>query len=147
MSIAPISLATPAASTEATSSATTTSTSETKNAMNADMFMKLLVTQLTNQDPSSPMDSTQMIAQTTQLAMMEKLTELSKTGTENFSLQMRTAAASMLGQQVSYEGDDGQTVTGTATAVSFASGVPVVTIGTKNVPLDVISGIARTSAS
>lgn len=143
MSITPISATTPAATTEATTSATATTASDSKNSMNADMFMKLLITQLTNQDPSSPMDSTQMIAQTTQLAMMEKLTELSDTGTENFSLQMRTAAAAMLGQQVSYEGDDGETVTGTATAVSFASGVPVVTVGTKNVPLDVISGIAR----
>ena len=53
------------------------------------MFMNLLVTQLQNQDPSSPMDTNQMIAQTTQLAMMEKLTDMTTTSQENFSLQMR----------------------------------------------------------
>lgn len=116
------------------------------NDMNGDMFMKLLVTQLTNQDPSSPMDSTQMISQTTQLAMMEKLTELTKSGTENFSLQMRSAAASLLGQQVTYKGIDGADATGTVSAVSYAAGVPVVTVGAAQVSLDAISGVRRTGS-
>jgi flagellar basal-body rod modification protein FlgD len=117
-----------------------------KQTMDSEVFMSLLVTQLRNQDPSSPMDTNQMISQTTQLAMMEKLTELSKTGTENFSLQMRMAAAALVGQDVSYEGEEG-TITGVATAVSYAGPIPTVTVGGKEVPLDVISGVATHSAS
>ena len=112
-----------------------------KQSLDADAFMTLLVTQLSNQDPSSPMDTNQMIGQTTQLAMMEKLTELTTTGQEDFSLQMRIAASGILGQEVSYVGPDGKTVTGVATAVSFATGVPRVTVGGTDVALDVISGI------
>ena len=114
-----------------------------KQTLDSDAFMSLLVAQLTNQDPSSPMDTNQMIGQTTQLAMMEKLTELSTTGTEGFSLQMRVAATTLLGQQVSYAGADGARITGTATAVSFATAVPQVTVGGATVALDAVSGIAR----
>lgn len=112
-----------------------------KQEMDGEMFLSLLVTQLQNQDPSSPMDTNQMISQTTQLAMMEQITALTTTGTENFSLQMRMAAAALIGQDVSYTGADGETVTGVASAVSYAGPVPQVTIDGVAVPLDTISGV------
>jgi flagellar basal-body rod modification protein FlgD len=115
--------------------------------MDSEVFMSLLVAQLRNQDPSSPMDTNQMIAQSTQLAMMEKLTDLSSTSNESFSLQMRVAASGLVGKDVSYENDKGDTVTGVATAVSFAGPVPVVTVGGKDIPLDAISGVATRPAA
>ncbi|HAM25372.1 MAG TPA: flagellar hook capping protein [Microbacteriaceae bacterium] len=115
-------------------------------AMDSEVFMKLLVTQLRNQDPSAPMDTNAMIAQTTQLSMMEKMTELSTTSTEDFSLQMRMAAANIVGKQVTYTGKDGATVTGTAKSVSFAGSVPQVSVGGVDVALDLISGITTASA-
>ena len=110
--------------------------------MDSEVFMNLLVTQLRNQDPSSPMDTNQMISQTTELATMEKLTSMDKTSTENFSLQMRIAAATMLGQSISWKDSDGTHHTGVADSVSFAQGTPQVKVGDQTVPLDVISGIA-----
>ena len=112
-----------------------------KQEMDGEMFLSLLVTQLQNQDPSSPMDTNQMISQTTQLAMMEQITALTTTGTENFSLQMRMAAAALIGQDVSYTDSDGETVTGVASAVSYAGPVPQVTIDGVSIPLDTISGV------
>ncbi|MFJ7287045.1 flagellar hook assembly protein FlgD [Curtobacterium sp. NPDC098951] len=113
--------------------------------MDSEVFMKLLVTQLQNQDPSSPMDTNQMISQQTQLAMMEQITNQTTTANENFSLQMRIAAANLVGKQVSYtDATSGTTITGTATAVSYAQSVPTVTVNGKEVNLDVISGIKTT---
>jgi len=112
-----------------------------KQEMDAEVFMSLLVAQLRNQDPSSPMDTNQMISQTTQLAMMAKMNELTTTGQEDFSLQLRIAAASIVGKNVTYTGKDGGTVTGVASAVSFAGPVPVVSIGGVDIPLDLVSGI------
>lgn len=117
-----------------------------KQTMDSEVFMKLLVTQLRTQDPSAPMDTNQMISQTTQLSMMEKMTELSTTSTENFSLQMRIAAAAIVGKQVSYSDAAGVSHTGTASSVSFAGNVPRVKIGAIDVALDTISGITSTSA-
>ena len=119
----------------------TTPTRAPKQEMDGEMFLHLLVTQLRNQDPSSPMDTNQMISQTTQLATMERLTELARTNKEDFSLQMRTAAAALLSREVSYTGADGQTVTGIATAVSYAGAVPQVTIAGVDIALDAISGV------
>jgi len=118
-----------------------------KQTMDSEVFMHLLVTQLRNQDPSSPMDTNQMIAQTTQLAQMEKMTQMAETSTEDFSLQMRIAAASLVGKQVTYTGKDGVTVTGVAASVSFAGAVPTVSVGGVNVPLDLVSGITTVPAS
>jgi flagellar basal-body rod modification protein FlgD len=118
----------------------------TKNTMDSEMFMKLLVTQLKNQDPSTPMDTNAMMSQTTQLAMMEQVTAQTTTANENFSLQMRIAASNLVGREVSYTGPDGVEVKGTATSVSFAEAVPKVSVGGKEVALDLISGIATTKA-
>ena len=133
--------------TAATGVQSTTPTRAPKQELDSEVFMSLLVAQLTNQDPSSPMDSNQMISQTTQLAMMEKLTELTTTGQEDFSLQMRVAAAALIGHDVTYAGKDGTPVTGRVTAVSYAGGVPEVTVGGVDVLLDLISGITARPAA
>jgi len=55
---------------------------------------------------------------------------------------MRIAAAALVGKQVTYTGSDGNTVTGQATAVSYAGSVPQVTIDGKTIALDAVSGVA-----
>ena len=114
-----------------------------KQVMDSEVFMHLLVTQLRNQDPSSPMDTNQMISQTTQLAMMEQLTTMAGLDEENFSLQMRTSAAALIDQQISYLNADGVEVTGTARSVSFAGAVPTVNVDGVDVPLDAVTGINK----
>jgi flagellar basal-body rod modification protein FlgD len=119
----------------------TTPTNERKQSLDSEVFMKLLVTQLTNQDPSSPMDTNEMISQTTQLASMEQLTALATTTTENFALSMRQTAAALMGQEAQYVDAAGVEKSGIVTAVSFAAGVPLVTIGDTAVSLDSVSGL------
>ncbi|MBG6058429.1 flagellar basal-body rod modification protein FlgD [Cryobacterium sp. MP_M5] len=131
----------------ATGMYTTTPTRAPKQTLDSEAFMSLLVTQLRNQDPSSPMDTNQMISQTTQLAMMEKLSALSTTADENFSLQMRVAAAALVGQDVTYTKADGTSATGTASAVSYAGKVPQVTINGTSIALDAISGVTAHPAA
>jgi len=130
-----------AAETTGASLYSTTPVRTPKQTLDSETFMSLLVAQLRNQDPSSPMDTNQMISQTTQLAMMEKITALSETTDENFSLQMRTAAAALVGQSVTYTDAAGKSVTGLVSAVSYAGAVPQVTVGTVSVALDAISGV------
>ena len=127
--------------------ATEATTRAPKQTMDSEVFMHLLVTQLRNQDPSSPMDTNEMIAQTTQLASMEQLTAMAKMDEENFSLQMRIAAAALIGQTVTYTNDEGVSVTGTAKSVSYAAGVPTVNINGEDVLLDRISGVVDGEAA
>lgn len=115
--------------------------------MDSSMFMSLLVTQLKNQDPSAPMDTNQMMNQTVQLSMMEKMTELTADAKESFSLQMRSAAAQVIGKNVSYALADGTKRSGVASSVSFAAGTPTVAVGGVNVPLDSISGMTAAATT
>ncbi|RAX49699.1 flagellar hook capping protein [Arthrobacter sp. AQ5-05] len=103
-----------------------------KQTMDGEMFLHLLVTQLANQDPSSPMDTNDMISQTTQLASMERLNQLSATQDVSLAIQQRLAVSALIGQQITTGGDD--PVTGVVTAVSFAGVNPVVTVGDKQIP-------------
>ncbi len=114
--------------------------------MGSEVFMSLLVSQLRNQDPSSPMNTNEMIAQTTQLAMMESLVGLSRTTEENFGLQMRIAAAGIVGAEVTYRDEQGEQRTGTAGAVSFRGPVPIITVDGLELPLDAIEGIRQAGA-
>lgn len=132
----------PTAAPQATSLYTTnTPASTAKKEMDKEVFLALLVAQLRNQDPTSPMDTNEMMAQSTQLASMEQLTGLADTSRESFALQMRIAAGGLVGRQVSFVDADGVTRTGTASAVSFAAEVPTVTVGESTVPLDAVSTI------
>lgn len=120
-------------------------TGEAKQTLDNEVFLHLLVTQLRNQDPSSPMDTNQMIAQSTQLAMMEQLSALSTTGEDAFSLQMRSTAASLLGRSVDYLDADGSTHSGEVSSVSFAGAVPQLLVDGIAVRLDSILGLTAAS--
>ncbi|MCR2824528.1 flagellar hook assembly protein FlgD [Microbacterium sp. zg.Y909] len=123
------------------SAATTSLPTAPKQSLDSEVFLHLLVTQMKNQDPSSPLDTNEMMSQTTQLAMMEQLTALSDSFSESFALSMRQAAAALVGQHASYVDADGITQSGLVSKVSFEQGVPTVTIGDASVPLDAVSGV------
>ena len=66
----------------ATSSATTTTDSKVgkgMGSMDATDFLKLLTTQLTNQDPTAPMDNAKMLAQMAQFTSLSNSTEQTST--------------------------------------------------------------------
>ena len=120
---------------------TGTSTATPKKEMDKEVFLALLVAQMRYQDPTSPMDTTEMMAQSTQMATMEQLTAVADTTRESFALQMRGAASAMLGQDVSWTDADEKVRTGTVTGVDFSGSVPMVKVGDTDVPLDAISAV------
>jgi flagellar basal-body rod modification protein FlgD len=58
---------------------------------NENMFLKLLVTQLKNQDPLNPSDGTQFLSQLAQFSSLEQLTQIS---TNTAALAKTTTTAS-----------------------------------------------------
>lgn len=116
---------------------------EAKNELDSETFMNLLVAQLKYQDPSSPMSTNDMMAQTTQLASMEQLTKLTVTASENFALGMRDAAANLVGKTVTYIDGDGEIITGEVSSVRYDSMVPTVMVGEVLIPLDSVQAVVR----
>ena len=73
-----------------------------------DTFLKLLVAQLKYQNPMSPADGTQFLAQTAQFTMVEKLQEISQTEKANAAANEVLEASSMIGRRVDVATTDGK---------------------------------------
>jgi flagellar basal-body rod modification protein FlgD len=78
-----------------------------KAAEQKDMFLKLLVAQLKNQDPSSPMDQKDMMAQMAQFTSVEQMTKMVETlDTMSFNTSV-SQSVGLIGHGVDYAvGDD-----------------------------------------
>jgi flagellar basal-body rod modification protein FlgD len=89
-------------------------------------FLKLLTTQLQNQDPTQPMDNTAMIAQLAQFSALEQMTNMNTTLTSMLTQQgtsLETNAASMVGKTAVFTTDQvGLTQGANATVVANLSG-------------------------
>lgn len=57
-------------------------TSSTANGDSSSMFMQLLLAQLQNQDPMSPMDGNQLASQMVQLNLLEEVTQIQQAVTQ-----------------------------------------------------------------
>ena len=98
-------------------------------AMGKEDFLKLLVAQLKNQDPSNAQDMEGMTQQMTQFSILEQLTNLAEmTQVSTISLS-RTHAVELLGKTVTYKGGDGTLVTGVVEHVDVAGDRPTLTVG------------------
>ena len=94
------------------SSTTTTTTSNSGTATTAadmqNQFLTLLVAQLQNQDPMSPMDNAQMTSQMAQISTVtgiEKLNDTVNSVTSQFSMQQMMQGTSLIGHTVLAEGN------------------------------------------
>jgi flagellar basal-body rod modification protein FlgD len=79
-----------------------------KTAEDKDMFLKLLVAQLQNQDPLNPVEDKEFIAQLAQFTSVEELQKISSGVEEmnsNYVKQQVTTAASFMGLRISAKGD------------------------------------------
>jgi len=82
--------------TPGTTSSTTTkaaATTGSSDTLGKDDFLKLLLTELQHQDPTSPMDSDKILTQTSQLATLESSTK-TNTALDNLSTQLKESVSS-----------------------------------------------------
>ena len=116
-------------STGTTGAAATTKTDKKDPSfLGKDDFLKLLIAQLKNQDPSNAQDMESMTQQMTQFSMLEQLTNMNEaTQTANVSLA-RNHAVELLGKTVSYLSADGTVKEGVVEHVDTSASAPRLTI-------------------
>ena len=78
-------------------------------------YMKLLITQLQNQNPLEPMDNDQMASQLAQFSQLQQMETLTSSFAQVLETTQRSYAASLIGKEVTFltVSDSGDTVTHT----------------------------------
>ena len=117
--------------------------------MGKDTFLKLLVAQMRYQDPSNPVDSSQMMAQTATFSQVEKLEQLVTQNASMLVLQESATAGALVGRTATYTDTTGASKSGVVSSVRLASGdkEAVAVIGGVDVPVGRLTAIAQTAAA
>jgi flagellar basal-body rod modification protein FlgD len=111
--------------------------------MGKDEFLRMLVTEMKNQDPLNPVDNKEMIAQLAQFSSLEQMKNVSA---QVEGLRQETGLASAIGlthQPVSAELKDGGTVTGVVSRVLWKEGKLILQINDQEYPTTNIVSLAR----
>ena len=75
-------------------------TRQPQQSLGKDDFLKILITQLTYQDPTAPMEDKEFIAQMAQFSTLEQMTSMAKDFSLLTSMLMGNEASSALGKNV-----------------------------------------------
>ncbi len=89
----------------------------TSSELGKDDFLKLLITQLQNQDPTSPMENTEFIAQMAQFSSLEQMTNMSTSFTKMAAFINSSEAANTIGKKVEVNVGD-TSITGIVTGAT-----------------------------
>lgn len=98
-------------------------------AVNQQDFLKILVTQLSFQDPLKPIDNQAFIAQIAQFTALEQTRQVNDGIDTLLSIQSATQSIGLLGKTVEVNTDAGAVV-GTVSTLQFVSGQPRLVIST-----------------
>jgi flagellar basal-body rod modification protein FlgD len=108
---------------------------------NPKLFLDLLIAELQNQNPTSPTSPSTIMNQTSSLAQMEAMTQLSTNASAQQQAAQAGEATGLIGKTVAAM-VAGKPVSGTVSAVTIDStGTPSLVVGKTSVPLSAITKI------
>jgi flagellar basal-body rod modification protein FlgD len=135
--------------TNATSSSSnsTSSTATGFASLTSADFMKMLIAELQNQDPTQPMSNSDLLNQLSQMTQLQSSTELS-TAIQNLSAnQQLSTAASYIGKAIMGTDANKNSVTGIVNQAFVQNGTAFVGVGNSQVPLANITAVASAPTS
>ena len=107
----------------------TGSTNLQASSLGMEDFLKILLTQLTYQDPLKPMDNQQFMAQMAQFTSLEQTQQLNNKIATLITNQAALQSVGLIGKTVDITTSSG-TATGTVSALSLSGDAPMLTIRT-----------------
>jgi flagellar basal-body rod modification protein FlgD len=125
----------------ASSATSAASSSSGFNGLDSTAFLKLLITQLQNQDPTQPTSNEELLQQLSAMRSLQSNIELSDTLKSFASNQDLTAGASFLGKSITGTDANNNQVAGVADRVFVQDGKTILGIGNSEVPLANVSAV------
>ena len=114
---------------DATSSSSSTSTSVNRFAdMTSEEFLKVLITELQNQDPLNPSDSTKVLEQLSSIRNIESQTQLQSQLESLVSQNSVSSASRLIGQYVVGLDEDLNEVSGVVESMRIEDGEPILIV-------------------
>ncbi len=114
-------------------------------------YMKLLVTQLQNQDPMSPMDNNQMASQLTSMSELQQLENMNTSFSKVLTATQWSYGNSLLGKEVSFtDSTNASTGVSSGTVSQVAEGTDgelMLTVGSQTIGLDTLLSVQNASTS
>jgi flagellar basal-body rod modification protein FlgD len=117
----------------------------TKQNMDKDDFLKILITQLTTQDPTQPMQDKDFIAQMAQFSSLEQMTNMATSFGKVSNVISASQAVSTIGKTVEIQAN-GEMVKGQVTAVTPGQ-FPQVLVGDKYYDFGAVQKISAAEAN
>lgn len=114
--------------------------------LDRDAFLKLLVAQLKYQDPTKPADASQMLAQSAQLTMVDRLNELTSAYQASAATQRLSLAGTIVGRDITFVDADGAKLTATVQTASIEDDELTVVAGGYSVPFGAIISVHAPTA-
>ncbi len=112
-----------------------------KAELDREAFLKLLVAQLKYQDPGKPVDATQMIAQSAQLTMVDKLEQISRTLNDSALSNRLSLGSSIIGKVVTYLDDEGTTKAALVGGVAVDGTKTILRSSAGDIPLEKVLSV------
>ena len=104
-------------------------------ALDKDAFLKMLITELRMQDPLSPMQDRDFIAQLAQFSSLEQLQNMGEAFSSLEKGIWAAQAVSFIGKTVEAIDQEGEPVEGQVTSVRFGGVGPILMVGEREIAL------------
>jgi flagellar basal-body rod modification protein FlgD len=127
------------------SSSSTTSTADRYSSLKVSDFIELLVTELTNQDPTEPVDTSTILEEVSMIKSIQSEQDLTDT-LDNMDQSTNIAsAANLIGRKIKGLDSSSDTVTGTVDSVTIDGDTVTLKVGNSEVDLSNVSEIESDS--
>jgi flagellar basal-body rod modification protein FlgD len=122
-------------------------TAQSAQSLNTE-FLQMMMTQLENQDPSQPVDDTQMIAEEAQFSSLGEMQNMNSSLSTLLAMQNVSQATSLIGKTISGVDANGATVSGVVSGLTFSNSTANLTLnlangGTDSVTLANIESVSQ----
>ena len=113
-----------------------------QQSLGKDDFLKILITQLSFQDPTSPMEDKEFIAQMAQFSTLEQISNLNKEMRTLVQSSRSAEAYSMLGREIqAYDPIQQKTISGTVNSVFYKGEEIMIGVGDEHISMASIHSV------